>query len=57
MTTSLRKQIKETADQYMYDYLLFEYVELEDEDITVIARQSGTTKDEVRRVLKIKEIV
>ena len=50
---SLRKTVKEITDEHMYDSLLFEYSELEDDDIIKIAKRAGTSKDEVCRILKI----
>ena len=60
MDPKLRKQIKNFADQLVEDYIYFGYYELDDEDVTRIARRFKLDVQTVCKTLRIdipKELI
>lgn len=60
MDPKLRKQIKKFADQIVDDCLYFGYYELDDEDVTKIARKFKIDVQTVCKILRIdipKELI
>lgn len=60
MDAKLRKQIKNFADQLVEDYIYFGYYELDDEDVTRIARKFKLDVQTVCKTLRIdipKELI
>lgn len=60
MDAKLRKKIKQFADQLVEDYIYFGYYELDDEDVTRIARKFKLDVQTICKVLRIdipKELI